>query len=58
MAMAPTTRRAALGLALSAPAILARAQGVEDWPNRPIRLIVAFAAGGAADTAARTCGRN
>ena len=36
--MAPTTRRAALGLALSAPAILARAQGVEDWPNRPIRL--------------------
>lgn len=50
------SRRAALGLALAAPA-LARAQGVEDWPNRTIRLIVAFAAGGAADTAARTVGQ-
>jgi tripartite-type tricarboxylate transporter receptor subunit TctC len=57
MTMAPTTRRAALGLALAAPAFLARAQGVEDWPNRTIRLIVAFAAGGAADTAARTVGQ-
>ncbi|MDO9708486.1 Bug family tripartite tricarboxylate transporter substrate binding protein [Paracraurococcus lichenis] len=47
-------RRAALGLVLASPAL---AQGVEDWPNRPIRLIVAFAAGGAADTAARTCGQ-
>jgi len=46
------TRRAALGLALSAPAL-----AQEDWPNRPIRLIVAFAAGGAADTAARTVGQ-
>ncbi|MBK1660221.1 Bug family tripartite tricarboxylate transporter substrate binding protein [Paracraurococcus ruber] len=49
-----TTRRAALGALLAAPAL---AQGVEDWPNRPIRLIVAFAAGGAADTAARTVGQ-
>ena len=46
------TRRAALGLALSAPAL-----AQEEWPNRPVRLIVAFAAGGAADTAARTVGQ-
>ncbi|MFC7736306.1 Bug family tripartite tricarboxylate transporter substrate binding protein [Roseomonas sp. GCM10028921] len=36
--------------ALTAPGI-SRAQG--GWPNRPIRLIVAFAAGGAADSVAR-----
>jgi tripartite-type tricarboxylate transporter receptor subunit TctC len=36
--------------ALTAPRAL-RAQG--SWPNRPIRLIVAFAAGGAADSVAR-----
>ncbi|RAI57304.1 Bug family tripartite tricarboxylate transporter substrate binding protein [Roseicella frigidaeris] len=50
-------RRAALGLALALPALGVRAQGQADWPSRPIRLIVAFAAGGAADTAARTCGQ-
>ncbi|WP_159348023.1 Bug family tripartite tricarboxylate transporter substrate binding protein [Roseomonas harenae] len=46
-------RRALLGVsaaALAAPRAL-RAQG--NWPNRPIRLIVAFAAGGAADSVAR-----
>lgn len=47
------TRRAALGLALATPAL---AQN-DAWPNRPLRLIVAFAAGGAADTAARTMGQ-
>jgi len=36
--------------ALAAPRVV-RAQG--SWPNRPIRLIVAFAAGGAADSVAR-----
>lgn len=46
-------RRAALGLASAAP-FAARAQG--DWPMRPIRWVVAFAAGGAADTAARAVG--
>lgn len=46
-----TTRRAALGAALAMP-MVARAQ--DSWPNRPIRFIVAFAAGGAADTAARS----
>jgi tripartite-type tricarboxylate transporter receptor subunit TctC len=51
-----TTRRAALGAALVMPALampmVARAQ--DNWPNRPVRFIVAFAAGGAADTAARS----
>jgi tripartite-type tricarboxylate transporter receptor subunit TctC len=51
--MARMHRRAALGLALAAP-FMARAQG--DWPARPVRWVVAFAAGGAADTAARTVG--
>ena len=46
-------RRTALGLARAAPS-LARAQ--QDWPARPIRWVVAFAAGGAADTAARAAG--
>jgi tripartite-type tricarboxylate transporter receptor subunit TctC len=44
------TRRALLGAALAAP-MIARAQ--DNWPNRPIRFVVAFAAGGAADTATR-----
>ncbi|MDB5416431.1 MAG: Tripartite-type tricarboxylate transporter, receptor component TctC [Rubritepida sp.] len=44
-------RRALMGAALATP-MLAYAQA--DWPNRPIRFIVAFAAGGAADTAARS----
>ncbi|WP_421991806.1 Bug family tripartite tricarboxylate transporter substrate binding protein [Roseococcus sp.] len=46
-----TSRRAVLGAALAAP-MIARAQ--DHWPSRPIRFIVAFAAGGAADTAARS----
>ncbi|WP_296577969.1 tripartite tricarboxylate transporter substrate binding protein [Phreatobacter sp.] len=55
MALSPATltRRAtiaaAAGLALAPFA--ARAQGA--WPQRPIRLIVPFSAGGAADSAAR-----
>jgi tripartite-type tricarboxylate transporter receptor subunit TctC len=47
------TRRRILGAAFATP-LLPRpglAQGA--WPSRPIRWIVAFAAGGAADTAAR-----
>lgn len=46
---------AALGTALlMAPACRAAAQGRDGaWPNRPIRIIVGFAAGGVADTMAR-----
>jgi tripartite-type tricarboxylate transporter receptor subunit TctC len=55
--MQQPTRRAVLGFALATPAVLARAQSAETWPSRPVRLIVAFAAGGAADTAARTMGQ-
>ena len=39
---------------LAAPLLAAPALGQSEWPNRPIRWIVAFAAGGAADTAARS----
>ncbi|WP_237215296.1 Bug family tripartite tricarboxylate transporter substrate binding protein [Falsiroseomonas oryziterrae] len=48
-------------LALGVPAALAlagirpaAAQGTGDWPNRPIRMIVGFAAGGGTDLTART----
>jgi len=44
------TRRTALGAALALPAI---AQAQPAWPQRSIRLVVPFAAGGAADSAAR-----
>ena len=43
-------RRAALALPLLVPS-LARAQGA--WPNRPVQLIVPWAAGGGTDTVAR-----
>ncbi len=46
----PLTRRSALALAGAALAAPAQAQA---WPARPIRLVVPFAAGGAADSAAR-----
>lgn len=46
------TRRAALGAALAAPFI--RPAAAQAWPARTIRLVVPFAAGGAADSAART----
>ena len=39
---------------LAAPMLARPARAQSEWPNRSIRLIVAFAAGGAADTAARS----
>lgn len=45
-------RRSLLAATLAAPAL-----AQEVWPSRTIRLVVAFAAGGAADTAARTVGQ-
>lgn len=50
--MTTTTRRAVLVTALLAPAV-ARAQGVGDYPTRPITLIAAGAAGGPTDTITR-----
>jgi tripartite-type tricarboxylate transporter receptor subunit TctC len=47
--MIELTRRAALAL----PAILAAPVRAADWPTRPIRLLVGFAAGGAHDGVAR-----
>ncbi|MDO9710334.1 Bug family tripartite tricarboxylate transporter substrate binding protein [Paracraurococcus lichenis] len=46
----PITRRAALAGSLAAP-ILARAE--DGFPNRPVRLVVPYSAGGIADTVAR-----
>jgi tripartite-type tricarboxylate transporter receptor subunit TctC len=48
-----TTRRGLLASALAVPVLARPALAQSDWPSRPMRWIVAFAAGGAADTAAR-----
>lgn len=49
--MTTITRRVAVAAALTVPFV--SPVWAADWPNRPIRWVVAFAAGGAADTAAR-----
>ncbi len=46
-------RRSLLATAFAATALARPALAQAEWPNRPIRWIVAFGAGGAADTAAR-----
>jgi tripartite-type tricarboxylate transporter receptor subunit TctC len=47
------TRRGMMGGTLAAAALARPAIAQGEWPNRPIRWLVPFAAGGAADTAAR-----
>ncbi len=48
-----TIRRRSLAAALLAAPVARPALAQDAWPSRPIRWLVAFAAGGAADTAAR-----
>jgi tripartite-type tricarboxylate transporter receptor subunit TctC len=42
-----------VGAALGASVALAHAQGAEDFPNKPIRMIIAASAGGGSDTVGR-----
>jgi tripartite-type tricarboxylate transporter receptor subunit TctC len=54
--MTSTPRRTLLRAAASAAALgplAARAQTVEPWPSRPIRILVGFAPGGSSDVVAR-----
>jgi len=54
--MSRIVRRAFLGAALAAPLIAREGFAQGDWPKGPVRWVVAFAAGGAADTVARNIG--
>jgi len=48
------TRRAMLPALLAAPALSAAAEEAGDYPNRPIRVILPYSAGGQGDTIARS----
>jgi tripartite-type tricarboxylate transporter receptor subunit TctC len=54
--MSRIARRTLLGAALAAPFIAREGFAQGDWPKGPVRWVVAFAAGGAADTVARNIG--
>jgi len=54
--MSKATRRGVLAAALSAPFLARRGWAQAKWPNGPLRWVVAYAAGGAADTVARNIG--
>ena len=45
----PTRRQAILGLSATATALSAPAVASETWPNRPVRIILPYAPGGATD---------
>jgi tripartite-type tricarboxylate transporter receptor subunit TctC len=51
------TRRALLACAALSP-ILPRASAAEAWPQRPVKIVVPFAAGGNTDGIARVIGQN
>ncbi len=52
--MTKLSRRGLIAASLAAPFLARHGYAQSDWPKGPVRWIVAFAAGGAADTVART----
>ena len=54
--MTNPARRALLGAALATPFLARHGWAQAKWPNGPLRWVVAYAAGGAADTVARNVG--
>lgn len=54
--MTKLLRRGVLAAGLAAPFLARHGYAQGDWPKGPVRWIVAFAAGGAADTVARNVG--
>ncbi len=48
-----TMLKVAAGIALAAFAMLASPAGAQEWPNRPVTVVVPYAAGGPVDTVAR-----
>jgi len=55
--MTKLLRRGVLAAGLAAPFLARHGYAQGDWPKGPVRWIVAFAAGGAADTVARNVGQ-
>ncbi|HYP70681.1 MAG TPA: tripartite tricarboxylate transporter substrate-binding protein, partial [Variovorax sp.] len=55
---ATLTRRHAVGLAMASLAVLAAGPAAaQEWPSKPIKLIVPFPPGGPTDTASRVVGQ-